>query len=164
MPVGIVNHFFIDQAGGTGDTYGVLGGARNGVNTTFTVSQSEYSSGTLYVFLNGQLLTQGSSEDWVETDPASGTFDFAVAPAATDEITTGYGYGGLGATTSTNVALIYDAVSDVEDNVALVQDAWTDFGDEQSFDTIYNNSIVAINVEAGCLVGQRRITKGLLRE
>jgi hypothetical protein len=92
----IPNNMYIDQAGGTADTYGILAGARNGANTTFTVSQGAYTTGTLTVYLNGQLLTQGSAEDWVETTPASGTFDFAVAPEATEEITVVYGYLGYG--------------------------------------------------------------------
>jgi hypothetical protein len=89
------NHLFIDQAGGTGDTYGILAGARDGNNVEFTVSQSAYASGSLSVYFNGQLLTQGSSEDWHEAIPASGTFHFTVAPEATDEITVVYGYLGI---------------------------------------------------------------------
>ena len=85
-------HYYVDQAGGTGDTYGILVGARNGSNTEFTVSQGVYVSGSLSVYLNGQLLTQGSSEDWHEAVPTSGTFHFTVAPEATDEITAAYGY------------------------------------------------------------------------
>jgi hypothetical protein len=85
----------IDQAGGTGDTYGVLGGTRNGSNKLFTVSAAAYNSGTLSVYLNGQLLTQGSAEDWVETTPASGTFTLDVAPTSDDEITAVYGSNGI---------------------------------------------------------------------
>lgn len=84
------NTIYIDQAGGTSDTYGVLGGARNGSNTVFTVSQAAYASGTLKVWRNGQLMTQGTGDDFTETTPASGTFTFAVAPASTDEITVEY--------------------------------------------------------------------------
>ena len=84
------NYFYIDQAGGTSDTYGVLAGTRNGANAVFTVAQAVYATGTLKVWRNGQLLTQGSGEDWTETTPASGTFTFIVAPAATDEITVTY--------------------------------------------------------------------------
>jgi hypothetical protein len=83
-------NIFIDQSGGTSDTYGVLSGAINGSNTTFTTSQSSYDSGTLLVFLNGQLQIQGSGEDWTETTPASGTFDFATAPVSGDELTIFY--------------------------------------------------------------------------
>ena len=82
---------YIDQSGGTSDTYGVLSGTINGSNTTFTVSAGVYISGSLFVYLNGQLQTQGSGEDWVETTPASGTFDFAIAPETGDEITVVYG-------------------------------------------------------------------------
>jgi len=90
---------FTDQAGGTGDTYGTLSGARNSVNTEYTVSQGSYASGTLTAYLNGQLQTQGTSEDWHENDPATGTFHFTTAPASTDQITAIYGtasYGGGG--------------------------------------------------------------------
>ena len=81
---------FIDQAGGTSDTYGVLSGAIDGVNTTFTVSESAYTTGSLKSWINGQLLTQGSSEDWTETTPISGIFDFIIAPLSGDEITVEY--------------------------------------------------------------------------
>ena len=90
------NPRYIDQSGGTADTYGVLAGARNGVNVEFTVSQGVYASGSLSVYLNGQLLTQGTSEDWHEAVPASGTFHFTTAPSATDEITAIYGGAGSG--------------------------------------------------------------------
>lgn len=94
--ISATNHFFIDQSGGTGDTYGVLAGDRNGVNVEFIVSQASYVTGTLSVYLNGQLLTQGSAEDWHEDDPATGKFHFATAPEASDEITVTYGYLGIG--------------------------------------------------------------------
>jgi hypothetical protein len=81
-----------DQSGGTSDTYGVLAGMIDGSNTTFTTSVP-YMTGTLQVYLNGQLQTQGSSEDWAETTPGSGTFDFAVAPESGDEITVYYAMG-----------------------------------------------------------------------
>lgn len=84
------NNLYIDQSGGTSDTYGVLSGIINGSNTVFTVSQQSYASGTLKVYRNGQLMTQGSSEDYVETTPASGTFTFEVAPESGDEITAEY--------------------------------------------------------------------------
>ena len=85
------NHLFIDQAGGTGSTYGALGGARNGVNTDFTVSEVAYTSGLLTVSLNGQVLPMGT-ENWVELSPAAGTIRFTVAPEATDIIMVVYGY------------------------------------------------------------------------
>jgi len=85
-----INTIYIDQAGGTSDTYGVLAGARNGSNKVFTVSQGAYATGTLKVYRNGQLMTQGTGEDFVETAPTSGTFTFDVAPASTDEITVEY--------------------------------------------------------------------------
>lgn len=84
------NGQYIDQSGGTSDTYGVLSGSVNGSNAVFTVSQAAYISGSLKVYLNGQLQTQGSAEDWVETSPAAGTFTFATAPATGDLITVSY--------------------------------------------------------------------------
>lgn len=82
--------FNIDCSGGTSDTYGALSGAVNGVNTVYTTSQAKYVSGTLAVWLNGQLQTQGTGEDWVETSPAAGTFTFATAPLTGDIITVAY--------------------------------------------------------------------------
>ena len=84
------NSFFIDQTGGTGDTYGAISGLINGVNKTFTVSQGKYAGGSLEVYLNGQLQTQGALEDWEETSPANGTFTFLNAPVAGDLITAKY--------------------------------------------------------------------------
>lgn len=87
--------YFVDQSGGTGDTHGALSGDVNGANTTYTVSKGEYISGTLKVYLNGQLQIQGSSEDWVENTPASGTFDFNTAPQTGDQITAVYQVSGV---------------------------------------------------------------------
>ena len=94
----VATNLQVDQSGGTGDTFGALSGTLNGTNTTFTVSAGSYTSGTLSVYLNGQLQTQGSAEDWIETTPASGIFDFITAPESTDEITVRYGnpFAGLG--------------------------------------------------------------------
>ena len=88
------NHLFIDQSGGTGDSYGVLVGDLDGANTDYTVSQGTYETGTLHIYLNGQLLTQGSGEDWIELVPGSGTFQMNVAPEATDQLTVVYGFAG----------------------------------------------------------------------
>ena len=85
-----------DQSGGASDTYGALSGAIDGVNTTFTVSTAEYVSGTLRVYLNGQLQTQGTGEDWTETNSDVGQFDFAVPPVAGDQITVTYKIPGAG--------------------------------------------------------------------
>ena len=90
-----------DQSGGTSDTYGVLAGLVNGSNTVYTVSNSVYITGTLRVYLNGQLQTQGSSEDWVETSPEAGTFTFITAPLSGDEITVSY-HGGSGTSALTS--------------------------------------------------------------
>ena len=45
---------------------------------TLGISLGGYVSGSLLVYLNGQLQTQGTSEDWDETTPGSGTFDFNI--------------------------------------------------------------------------------------
>jgi len=80
----------VDSSSGTSDTYGVLSGAINGVNKVFTVSLASYVSGGLKVWINGQLLTQGSSEDWIELVPASGTFEMAEAPVSGDVLIAEY--------------------------------------------------------------------------
>ena len=80
------NSFQIDSSGGTSDTYGVLTGSVNGTNRDFTVSLGEYISGSLLVFKNGVLQTQGSSENWIELTPASGTFRINTAPLTGDVI------------------------------------------------------------------------------
>lgn len=80
------NSVQVDSSGGTSDTYGVLSGLVNSSNKVYTVSLGSYVSGSLRVYLNGQLQTQGSAEDWVETTPSSGTFTFATAPTTGDII------------------------------------------------------------------------------
>ena len=85
------NATFIDQTPlGTASTYGLLSGAINSSNTTFTVSQGSYGSGVLTVILNGAVLQMGSGEDWVETTPGSGIFDLNVAPNPGDILTAIY--------------------------------------------------------------------------
>jgi hypothetical protein len=80
---------YLDQSPDNG-TYALLSGSINGSNTLFTVSQGVYISGTLVVARNGQVLTQGGSNDWVETTPASGTFTFNTAPNTGDVLTAWY--------------------------------------------------------------------------
>lgn len=79
----------IDQTPDDG-TYGLLAGDVDGINTTFTVSQGVYQSGKLLVYLNGLAQLQGPSDDWEETDPTTGTFDFITAPEIGDIITVEY--------------------------------------------------------------------------
>ena len=86
----IFNDLYIDQSGGASDSYGAISGAINGVNQVYTVSQGEYATGTLKVWFNGQLQTQGDTEDWTETSAASGTFTLNFAPIIGDEITSEY--------------------------------------------------------------------------
>lgn len=79
----------IDQTPDNG-TYGLLSGTVNGSNAVFTVSYGSYISGTLAVYLNGQLQTQGASNDFQETTPSSGTFTFVTAPQTGDIVTVYY--------------------------------------------------------------------------
>lgn len=74
----------IDQTFPNG-TYGTLIGAIDGVNTTFTVSNGSYMSGTLKVYENGQLGAQ--TVDWDELVPAAGTFTIIVPPPITTPAT-----------------------------------------------------------------------------
>ena len=104
------NTVYIDQSGGTSDTYGVLSGTINGSNALFTVSQAVYATGTLKVYLNGQLLVQGTGQDWVQTTPASGTFTFAVAPPIGSELLVEY----QKVTNTTNPAITVRGISEVD--------------------------------------------------
>lgn len=82
--------FYIDQTPNPTGSYGTLSGLVNGSNTVFTVSEGSYVSGSLRVYLNGQLQTQGASSDWTETSPSAGTFTFITAPFSGDVITVSY--------------------------------------------------------------------------
>lgn len=116
-----INDYYVDQSGGTGDTYGILSGVLNGSNTTFTVSQGSYASSTLEVYLNGQIQVQGTGEDWTETTPGSGTFDFAIAPQATDEIGVRYAV----SITSSGTILLARTLQEESSNYTLLD---TDLG------------------------------------
>lgn len=111
----------VDQSGGTSDTYGVLSGSVNGSNTVFTVSHASYVSGSLKVYLNGQLQTQGSGEDWVETTPASGTFTFNSAPRTGDLITAVY-YTNISGVTDTK-SITVETPTNAEDITMFFTDA-----------------------------------------
>lgn len=129
------NDIYIDQSGGTSDTYGALSGTINGSNALFTVSQSAYATGTLQVWLNGQLLTQGTGEDWVETTPASGTFTFNTAPATGSLITVAY------QKVVTNSATVVTTTTVTE----LAQDAvGTILTDSAEIDFTYNDATPSI--------------------
>jgi hypothetical protein len=80
---------YIDQTPDNG-AYGLLSGLINGTNSLFTVSQGTYVSGTLVVALDGIVLTQGASQDYVETSPASGTFTLSFAPPTGSVLTCWY--------------------------------------------------------------------------
>ncbi|AGO49463.1 structural protein [Cellulophaga phage phi4:1] len=68
-----------------------LTGAVNGVNISFTVSNNEYNVGTLNVYRNGQLYTNGSGI--TETSPSTGTFTLEDAPNTGDFIYATYQVG-----------------------------------------------------------------------
>lgn len=114
----------IDASGGSSDTYGILSGTINGSNKVFTTSYGSYVSGSLQVYLNGQLQTQGTAEDWQETIPASGTFTFTTAPVLGDEIIATYKY-------STSVGTNADTVDGYEASAFYLK---TEFG--QSYTTL----------------------------
>lgn len=61
----------------------VAGGPVDGVNTSFTTA-TPYVPGTLAVYLNGQLKSAALADGWLETSPASGSFDLKVAPQVGD--------------------------------------------------------------------------------
>ena len=65
---------------------GSVSGSISGSNCDFTVSNQKFDSGTLLVYLNGQLQTQGSDDDWVETSASLGVFSFVSAPLDGDKI------------------------------------------------------------------------------
>lgn len=124
------NDIYIDQSGGTSDTYGVLAGTIDGVNAVFTVSQASYATGTLKVWLNGQLMTQGTGEDFVETTPASGTFTFNTAPASGSLITVEYQLVAVNSssivTTTTIDELAQDAVGGILVDSSEIDFTYTD--------------------------------------
>ena len=84
--IAIKNNFFVDQSGSSVKTYGVISGSINGSNCDFIVSNQKFDSGTLLVYLNGQLQTQGSDDDWIETSASLGVFTFVRAPTVGDKI------------------------------------------------------------------------------
>lgn len=82
----IKNNFFVDQSGSSVKTYGAISGSISGSNCDFIVSNQKFDSGTLLVYLNGQLQTQGSDDDWIETSASLGVFSFVTAPLVGDKI------------------------------------------------------------------------------
>lgn len=64
-----------------------VSGLINGSNKAFT-TPGPYKEGTLRVYLNGGLQTQGTGEDWTET--TSTTFTFITAPASPDVVSASY--------------------------------------------------------------------------
>ncbi len=122
---------YIDQSGGTSDTYGVLAGTIDGVNKVFTVSQGKYTQGSLIVSLNGQLQTQGTGEDWTETTPTSGTFTFIIAPVSGDEILVKYGVADV-------------SMPVIADTEIVANKAWS----SQKIDSRIPSRIIVVNSES----------------
>lgn len=61
----------------------------NGSTTAFTVDNA-YQAGTTMVFRDGQLMNPGASNDYTESDPATGQVTFATAPETGSVITVSY--------------------------------------------------------------------------
>lgn len=116
---GSATTIYIDQTPDNG-AYGLLAGAVNGVNAVFTVSQGSYTTGTLSVYLNGQLLTQGASNDYQETTPGSGTFTFITAPATGSIVTSSYQKNVTVATAVSGQATVDFGAVTVENSIARV--------------------------------------------
>ena len=72
----------------TGSGLDSLTGLVNGTNTTFSTPQGVYQPGTLKIWRNGVLEVLGDAI--IQTDPATGVFDFADAPETGDQILAEY--------------------------------------------------------------------------
>ncbi len=105
---------------GASDTYGLITPAPDGTTTVFTLGNA-YATGTLLLYINGQLLGQNGN-GFSETSPASGTITMDVAPPVgrllvasyMGEATTSYGID------STDVGDTYGSITPVPDGVATV--------------------------------------------
>lgn len=75
LPAAATN--YIDSSDG-GGVYGTLTGLVNGSNTSYTVSQANYTAGKLKVWWQGQLQ---SGSEITETTPGSGIFTLSFAPS-----------------------------------------------------------------------------------
>jgi hypothetical protein len=117
----VVNTIKKDSTAWTSTTKGTLAGAINGSNTRYTVSAGIYVTASLNVYRNGKLLTEGTSEDYVETVPWSGTFDFNTAPTTDDtgEISVDYSDQ---ATTTASLIVNKDVQTKTADYTALQTD------------------------------------------
>lgn len=130
-----------------------LVGTINGTNTTFTVSQSEYTPGTLMVSLNGQVLHNGTGIN--ELTPASGIFDFETAPQTGDTIYVRYQVGTSGGGAGTDDQTATEVATTVQNgvtqaNVQLELEKLN--GLTRAFDTTptvaSNNAVTSGGVEA----------------
>lgn len=64
-------------------------GITNGFNVDFSTSLP-YQTGTLFVFLNGEIIPLDDDEGLVEDSPAAGTFHMKSAPRDGDKIMVRY--------------------------------------------------------------------------
>ncbi len=80
----IVDYFKVATVASQGSTSFIYNetpsGAINGSNLNFATI-FPYIGGTLMVYRDGQLMVPGVGGDYQETDPATGLFDFFIAPA-----------------------------------------------------------------------------------
>lgn len=79
-----LNTIYAAQKNLTGSGVPALTGNVDGANTSFTVPEAIYVTGTIQVFVNGVLQHLGDSI--VETTPASGVFTFVEAPKTGDQV------------------------------------------------------------------------------
>jgi hypothetical protein len=85
--LGIASKQYVDNLGTTSLVQGETpGGSINGSNTAFTTA-STFASGSLRVYLNGQRLTAGSGNDYVEVTQG---FTMQYAPATGDVLVVDY--------------------------------------------------------------------------
>ena len=93
----------------------VATGVINGVNTTFAVSMP-YQPGTLAVFLNGQLKLGGTTDAWVESNPAGGQFTMNTAPETGDVVQAFY-IDSAPAVPGTEITLIFGFITTAPDEI-----------------------------------------------
>lgn len=84
----VINTYKSAQKNLTGSGLNSLSGLVNSSNAAFTTPEGKYATGTLQVFQNGVLVPLG--DGIAQTNPATGVFTFATAPATGDQIIATY--------------------------------------------------------------------------
>jgi hypothetical protein len=74
----------------TSGNWGTLTGDIDGSNQIFEVSLGSYIVGSTKVYINGQLLTQGPGDDYIEYNASAGEIQIIETPLAGDVITVTY--------------------------------------------------------------------------